>query len=77
MRTDNPARKKKVPVCLVTILGISSFLHLQLAAGSLASGIHKCREIQCIYCKAQLGEAGLTNKTLYLITPISGFRATN
>lgn len=60
MRIDNPARKKKVPVCLVTILGISSFLHLQLVAGSLASGIHKCRETQCIYCRVQLGEARLT-----------------
>lgn len=75
MRIDNPARKKKkkkVPVRLITILGISRFLHLQLAAGSLAPAIHKCTEIQCIYFKAQLGEARLTSTNL--ISNYSNFR---
>lgn len=67
-----------MPVCLVTILGISSFLRLQAAAGSLASGIHKYREIQCIYWQGSAGGGRADrNITLYPITPISGFRAMN
>lgn len=54
MRVDNPTGKK-VPVCLVSILGISRCIHSQPATGSLTSGIHNWREIQWICWKGSAG----------------------